>query len=234
MLLSRTTRKAKLALKGFIFDRINLQELVDVRRRHALEDSMGFRGQWDEHRRFQIAFLRSEGLKSSHNCLEIGCGPLTGGVPLIEYLQKNNYVGIDIRSSVLDLSWREVGLARLSEKNPRLICSASFGSEELGDEQFDFIMSFSVLYHLSVDILGSYFANVARRLKANGVCFAQVNTHLADSTWLEFPFVKRTVEEYCTVARAAGLQSRNLGPIEGLGFQLVGEERRNEMLAFAK
>src|ERR1700733_15598110 len=146
MLLSRPRRKAKLALKGLIFDKTNLQELVDVRRRQALEDSMGFRGQWDEHRRFQIDFLKSRGLDPSHKFLEIGCGPLTGGIPVIGYLNPNNYIGVDIRSSVLNLSWGEVGAAGLSAKNPRLICSSSFGSEELPDDQFDFVLSFSVLF----------------------------------------------------------------------------------------
>src|ERR1700678_2630550 len=105
MLLSRTRRNMKLAVKSLIFDGINLQELLDVRRRYALEDSMGFRGQWDEHRRFQIEFLRQQGLKPSQTLLEIGCGPLTGGIPIIRYLQPNNYVGVDIRSSVLNLAW---------------------------------------------------------------------------------------------------------------------------------
>jgi cyclopropane fatty-acyl-phospholipid synthase-like methyltransferase len=234
MLLSRTRRKAKLALKAFIFDKSNLQELLDVRRRHALEDSMGFRGQWDEHSRFQIAFLKEQGLDPSHKFLEIGCGPLTGGIPIIGYLHPNNYFGLDIRSSVLNLSWSEVGIAGLSAKNPRLICSSSFGSEELRDEQFDFVLSFSVLYHLSDELLRSYFFHVTNRLKPTGVCFAQVNTHLDGSTWLQFPFVKRTVTDYIEMASAAGLRTKSLGTIDNLGFRLPGEERLNEMLAFTR
>jgi SAM-dependent methyltransferase len=211
MLLSRSRRKAKLALKAFVFDKGNMQELVEERRRHALEDSMGFRGHWDEHRRFQLAFLREHGLVPSNSFLEIGCGPLTGGIPIIEYLNPNKYCGIDIRGSVLNLSWREVGIAGLSEKNPRLICSSSFGADELGDQRFDFVLSFSVLYHLSHELLPVYFAQVAKRLKPSGLCFANVNTQLDDSTWLQFPFVKRTVGDYGAVAGGAGLKMRSLG-----------------------
>jgi SAM-dependent methyltransferase len=232
MVLSRTRRRAKLAVKGFIFDAGHLQELVDFRRLRALESSMGFCGQWDEHRRFQIDFLRGRGLQPTHTLLEIGCGPLTGGMPIIAYLQPDHYCGVDIRSSVLDLAWKEVGIAGLSAKNPRLIRSASFGATELGDGRFDFVLSFSVLYHLSDALLAAYFLQVVRRLNHGGVCFAQVNTHLPDSTWLEFPFVKRTVGQYMEVAAAAGLSGRSLGPIEALGFRLSGEERLNEMLEF--
>jgi SAM-dependent methyltransferase len=232
MFLSRTRRKAKLAIKAVIFDKLNLQELVDERRRHALEDSMGFRGQWDEHRRFQLAFLIDQGLNPSHKLLEIGCGPLTGGVPIISYLGPDSYVGIDIRGSVLDLAWCEVGMAEISNKNPRLVCSSSFGAQELRDEQFDFVLSFSVLFHLSDDLLQPYFAQVARKLKPTGVCFAQINTHLGNSTWLQFPFLKRSASDCSALAEAGGLKSKSLGTIESLGFRLPGEERLNEMLAF--
>jgi cyclopropane fatty-acyl-phospholipid synthase-like methyltransferase len=234
MVLSRTRRRAKLALKGFIFDVGRLQELVDFRRIRALEDSMGFRGQWDEHRRFQIEFLRSRGLHPPHRLLEIGCGPLTGGIPIMAYLQPNHYCGIDIRPAVLDLAWQEVGIAGLSARNPRLIHSSSFGATELGDERFNFVLSFSVLFHLSDEMLAACFLQVARRLEQGGVCLAQVNTHLPDSTWLEFPFVKRTVAQYIEQAAAAGLQGRSLGTIEALGFGLPGEERLNEMLEFRR
>jgi SAM-dependent methyltransferase len=234
MLLSRTRHLAKLRVKAFVFDKGNFQELLDVRRRHKLEDSMGFRGQWDEHRRFQITFLKERGLEPQHDFLEIGCGPLTGGIPLIEYLEPGKYVGVDIRSSVLNVSWGEIGLAGLSEKNPRLICSSSFGDEELGERQFDFVFSFSVLYHLSDDILRDYFKNVSLRLKPGGSCIAQVNTHLTSSTWLEFPFLQRKVADYVTMAGKAGLSATSLGSIDELGFRLPGDERLNEMMLFQK
>lgn len=225
MLLARTRREAKLALKGLMFDKGNLQEVVDVRYRRTLEDSMGFPGQWDEHRRFQIAFLRDQGLDPSHKFLEIGCGPLTGGIPIVSYLQPNNYVGVDIRSSVLNLAWIELGMAGLSNKNPRLICSSSFGSDELRDEHFDFVFSFSVLFHLSNEILQEYFSQMAKRLKPTGICFAQVNTHLSNSAWLQFPFLRRDVADYSLLAHTAGLKTISLGAIEGLGFRLPSEER---------
>jgi hypothetical protein len=234
MLLSRTRRNAKLALKAFIFDKSNMQELLDVRRRHLLEDSMGFRGQLEEHRRFQIAFLKARGLDPSHSLLEIGCGPLTGGIPIIEYLLPGHYYGVDIRGSVLNLAWREVGLAGLSARNPRLICSDSFGANELGDQEFEFALSFSVLYHLNDSLLSAYFIQVAKRLRKEGTCFANVNTHLSDSTWLEFPFIRRGISEYAAVAASAGLGTKLLGKLENLGFRLKGEERLNEMLAFVR
>jgi hypothetical protein len=139
---------------------------------------------------------------------------------------------IDIRPSVLNLAWKEVGIAGLSAKNPRLIHSSSFGATKLADERFDFVLSFSALFHLSDELLAACFLQVAKRLNQGGVCFAQVNTHLPDSTWPEFPFVEGTIAQYIGQVSAAGLEGRLLGTIEALGFRLPGEERLNEMLEF--
>lgn len=232
-MLSRTRQWARLALKGAIFDRLNLRELVDQRRTDKLEDAMGFRGQLAEHRRFQIAFLQEQGLKPSHRLLEIGCGPLTAAIPIIQHLEPGNYMGIDIRSSVLNLAWQEVGIAQLSVKNPRLLHSTSFAANEpLG--QFDFVVSFSVLYHLSDDLLGSYFQQVASRLEPNGICLANVNVDLDSSTWLEFPFVKRSAEDYRSVSAGAGLHMRSLGTMRSLGLKSEWPDSNNEVLAFSR
>lgn len=104
--------------KDFIFDKAGLQEMLELREKYELEDAMGFRGQFDKHRRFQIALLEERGMVPASRSLEIGCGPLTGGIPFIEYLKRGNYAGVDVQSSVLNLGWREVGRAELSEKNP--------------------------------------------------------------------------------------------------------------------
>jgi cyclopropane fatty-acyl-phospholipid synthase-like methyltransferase len=232
MLLSQTRRKISYGLKLRIFEIGNFQRMLDERDKARLEDSMGFRGQFDEHRRFQIAMLKERGLLPAHQLLEIGCGPLTGGIPIIQYLEPNNYVGIDVRKSVLDMSWREVGKAGLSEKNPRLICSNDFGSTELVDRKFDIIFSFSVLYHLSNEILALYFAAVRERLKSGGQCLATVNTKHESNTWLEFPFLKRTIDDYRKLAAVYGLETTAFGEIKDLGFRLPSEERENQLLAF--
>jgi SAM-dependent methyltransferase len=232
MLLHRTRQRITYNLKQFIFDNAGFQEMLDLRDKSRIEDAMGFRGQFDEHRRFQITLLKKQGLVPCNQLLELGCGPLTVGIPVIEFLEPGNYVGVDVRSSVLDLSWKEVSKAGLAAKNPRLICSSSFGSEELGNQTFDFIFSFSVLFHLRDDVLESYFSEVRKRLKISGICLANVSTIGENDTWLEFPFLKRTLEHYREVAGKNGLEMVRLGEIADLGFCLSGQERRNQMLSF--
>jgi SAM-dependent methyltransferase len=208
--------------------------MVDLREKHELEDSMGFRGQWESHRQFQFDLLKKLGLNPSDSFLELGCGPLTAAIPVIGYLDVNRYVGVDIRDSVLNLSWREVGKAKLSAKNPRLICSSSFDDALSKDQTFDFVYSFSALYHLSDDILNSYFSTVSRRLSKGGKCIANVNDHIPTDNWLEFPFIKRTVDTYRDLAATHGLATKNLGKIENLGFTGEGAERLNPLLILSR
>lgn len=230
----RTRKKIAHDFKRVVFNAGNFQKMIDFEEQIQLEDSMGFRGQFDEHRRFQIEMLKSQGLKPNHKFLELGCGPLTAGVPVIGYLEPSGYVGIDIRTSVLNLAWREVAKAGLSAKNPRLICSSTFADDVLRDEKFDFIYSFSVLYHLSDEILERYFAAVAKRLAPNGVCLANINTTIANSKWLEFPFLQRSVETYGQIAARHQLQARSLGEIKDLGFRNPTEEKHNPLLKFTR
>ena len=233
--LSRTRQKIVHGVKGFVFDKANFRKMVDLREKHELEDSMGFRGQWESHRQFQFDLLKKLGLNPSDNFLELGCGPLTAAIPVIGYLDVNRYIGVDIRDSVLNMSWREVGKAKLSAKNPRLICSSSFGDDALSkDQTFDFVYSFSVLYHLSDDILNSYFAAVSQRLSKSGKCIANVNDYIPTDKWLEFPFIKRTVDTYRDLAATHGLATKNLGKIENLGFTGEGTERLNPLLIFSR
>lgn len=231
-MLKRTRALWKRRAQAWLFDASGMQGLLDEREHHALEDMMGFRGQWDEHRRFQIDELRKLGLQPDSSVLEIGCGPLTAGIPVIQYLDANGYVGVDVRANVLNLSWQQIGRATLSAKNPRLIRSDNFGADELGDRKFDYIWSFSVLYHLADDILDNLFLNVAKRLATDGRFVANVMTDVDDSRWLEFPFLRRTVETYGSVAAKHGLTMTNLGTIEERGFKLPGAERTNPLLEF--
>ena len=230
MFMSRTRQKIAFRVKEKIFKLVNFQQLVDENERKSLEMSMGFPGQFNEHRRFQMHFLRDHGLMPHHKLLEIGCGPLTAGLPAIDYLDAGNYIGIDVRSSVLNMSWNQIGKAGLSNKNPRLIHSTNFGDNVLEDLHFDFILSFSVLYHLSDELLDSCFKAVSQRLKPAGAYYVNVNTETPSDKWLEFPFIRRTVADYAALADRHGLRLKDLGTLSDHGFSLVGPEKLNRLL----
>ncbi len=153
------------------------------------------------------------------------------GLPLIEYLNAGNYTGIDVRPEVLNLSWQQIGKAGLSSKNPRLLISQSFGAQELPeDAQADMIWSFSVLFHLTDELVDACFGQIARRLSHDGAYYGNINPVQDESTWLQFPFNKRDVPYYCGVAERHGLKVTELGTLKSLGFTLDAMEKANILL----
>ena len=233
MLLARTRAKLAFKLKDAIFKAGGFQALLDEKELQLLTSHMGFRHQWTEHRRFQMERIMSEGLTPSSRVLEIGCGPLTLGISLIGFLDKANYAGLDIRPAVLDIAHGQLGKAGLAAKNPRLLFTETFGENELGDETFDFVWSFSVLYHLTDELLDAWFKQVARRMRENGLCIANINAEMPESTWLQFPFNRRDPAFYAGVAERHGLKMTELGTLESLGFRLTSGEKKNRLIRFA-
>lgn len=71
---------------------------------------------WEMKRRFQFDFLVCRGLVPDDHLLDLGCGTLRGGIPLIAYLDPGHYTGIDVRSEAIDegrlelARWREFPL----------------------------------------------------------------------------------------------------------------------------
>ena len=97
-------------------------------RRHA---KVGPLHLWKMKREFQIRFLKEVGLQPEHYLLDIGCGTLRGGLPIIEYLEKRHYYGIELRAYVLAEGRKELREANLEDKEPALIVSENPSSLDL-------------------------------------------------------------------------------------------------------
>ena len=87
---------------------------------------------WKKSRDFQIKFLKDMGLIPGDYLLDIGCGTLVGGVPIIHYLEKRHYYGIEKRPDVLEEARKELLASKLTHKMPVLL------SEDISSVNFDF------------------------------------------------------------------------------------------------
>jgi hypothetical protein len=85
---------------------------------------------WNEIGKLQFDFLRTHGLLRQHKLLDIGCGALRGGIHFINYLDPGNYYGLYLNSSLIEACRREVALAGLTHKNPRLAVGDSFDLQQ--------------------------------------------------------------------------------------------------------
>jgi hypothetical protein len=106
--------------------------------RHAL---VGPLEHWHTQRSFQIRFLRSRSLRPEHHLLDIGCGTLRGGVPLVRYLRTGHYCGIESRSEALEEGKLELQEEGLEAKQPLLLHTSNLTLPQ----QYDFPWAFAVL-----------------------------------------------------------------------------------------
>jgi SAM-dependent methyltransferase len=189
------------------------------------ETMAGSKKDYHPHRAFQIRFLLKHGLARNHKVLDIGCGNLRGGLPIIKYLSNGNYYGIDCRQVAID-----DGLAELKEKNlmkrtPRLYVNEDLKKVCL-NVQFDIIWAYRVLIHMTDDILDDCLDLVFRHLKEDGRFLCDVNIGDKEGgTWLEFPLIYRSVDFYTDRFCAAGLDLFCDTKSPGVHTNLVGTKR---------
>lgn len=182
--------------------------------RHAL---VGPGRLWLQKREFQFEFLRRAGLDPHHQLLDLGCGALRGGIPLIRYLEPGHYTGIESRADVLDEARKELAEAGLEGRCPDLRLSAQLSALEL-PRRFDFVWAFSVLIHMDDATLAEALDFVARHLAPSGAFYANVNLgQVPERRWQGFPVVSRPLEFYTAQAEEADLCPESLGSLRELG-----------------
>ncbi len=148
-------------------------------------------GDWDEVGQLQLDYLRAVGLERTDKLLDIGCGPLRGGVKFIDYLLADNYYGIDANIDYLragtEIELPQAGVARkLPEANIRL--DDRFGFSKYGVE-FDMAIAHGLFSELSLNDIRLCLYEAARVLGPHKRLFATI--HDAPSMSLPADRVKR-------------------------------------------
>lgn len=178
---------------------------------------------WKMKQEFQIAFLKDMGLNPNQTLLDIGCGTLRGGIPIIEYLDESSYFGIDVREENIQEGLKELQDEGLENKKPTVRSFDTFPDLELG-QKFNVMFAFSVLIHMADDISAACLKFVSENLDENGVFYANVNFgDREDGIWRGFPIVFRSMEFYSNMAKQNGLKIESIGTLKELGH-LSGSE----------
>ena len=165
--LVRRLRQAyrRVAFPGGYFRSITLSD--DEIHTHAYESYLyGSRDAWRGHGAFQLFFLKAMGLRPSHTLLDIGCGPLRGGIHVIAYLDRGHYCGIDVNESFIRAAEQRIRAEALSSKEPALRVIDDFAFEQVSG-QFDFALAFSVLNHCNAEQRWHFLSRVPDRLKTD-------------------------------------------------------------------
>lgn len=115
---------------------------------------------WDARGAFQLALLEHLGLERGDSLLDIGCGPIRGGVHLIRFLDAGGYTGIDFNASFIAAAQRLVADdPSLSARRPAIAVLPDFAFATLR-RTFDRLLCFSVLNHCDDSERTRFFAKV--------------------------------------------------------------------------
>lgn len=128
-------------------------------------------GLWDEMGELQLNFLKEAGLRPNHTFLDVGCGCLRAGRYLVDYLDTNNYYGIDVNATLIEQGYKEEFTdalrARLLPRN--LLATDRFNIDF--DQTFDFAIAQSVFTHIHLNNMKLCLHRVAKAMKPGGSFF---------------------------------------------------------------
>jgi Methyltransferase domain len=128
-------------------------------------------GLWSEIGQLQLQFLQQNGLLPDHKLLDVGCGALRCGIPIIEYLDPGNYYGLDLNASLIEAGRRELEQKGLTSKQPHLLVNDKFEFDRFGTT-FDFAIGQSVFTHLDMNLIVRCFIQARKSLKPDARFFA--------------------------------------------------------------
>lgn len=120
----------------------------------------------------QLEILKRLGCGPDHKVLEIGCGALIAGYPIIQYLNVGGYVGVDPNLWLVHDSLRVPEVSDVATRG-----QATFvGTEHFGDRSgpVDFCISHSVLSHAADAQLDEFLRAIFAALAPDGVAAASL------------------------------------------------------------
>jgi cyclopropane fatty-acyl-phospholipid synthase-like methyltransferase len=122
----------------------------------------------------QLELLKLEGCSPGSHVLEVGCGCLSAGAPVIRYLNRRRYVGIEPNRWLLDAALSDRRVRWLAAaKRPVFLERIDFDAGELG-RTFDYVLAHSILSHCAHRQLEEFIRNVARVLRPHGRILASI------------------------------------------------------------
>jgi len=212
----------------------------DALARGAHRDVIG--GEWDTGTNV-VEFFKSVGLEQDHKFLDVGCGCLRAGIPMIKYISAANYFGIDCNASLKKGGELEAQKEGLDPSTLNYMVDARFGFREFGQE-FDFAYAGSVFTHLPLNFIIRCLVYMSQVLRPDGVFYATYLDAMSDdwveptprkvgvveieghSYWDQDPF-HQTFDQYEWMASQAGLRVSEVPHPKGMTF-----EKRQRLLRF--
>ncbi len=127
----------------------------------------GLWGRFELFQEWQLKILKKHELQPHHHVLDIGCGILRLGMPLIEFLDADHYCGVDAVKEYVDLGKVYMDKVIKTSKGYQLLVDHQFSFYKFGCT-FDFAMAQSVFTHLSFSQIEQCLKELKRVMKPKG------------------------------------------------------------------
>ncbi|WP_146129539.1 tetratricopeptide repeat protein [Alteromonas alba] len=161
----------------------------------------------------QFRLLCTLGLRAHHRVLDLGCGSLRAGRFLINYLEPENYHGIEPNKWLIEDGIKEqVGDSLIAIKKPKFDYNSEFNTGVFG-AKFDFIIAQSIFSHTGNDLIPNALSNIYESLNDNGAAlltFIKGDKDFEGNGWIYPECVEFTVSKVFEFAKNAGFQVQEL------------------------
>lgn len=155
----------------------------------------------------ELELLRMNGCRPDSHVLEIGCGALAAGRPIMHFLNPGRYVGIEPNSWLIEAA--KQGLPDtprlIAEKQPIFLTNLEFDASETG-RKFDYVISHSILSHAAAHQYPQFLEAVQQTLAPGGIVLASIriaDEHNAESNFDEWQYPGVSFFAWETVHRIA-------------------------------
>lgn len=107
-------------------------------------------------------FLKTEGIKPEHICVEYGCGSLRAAQHFINYLNPSNFWGLDVTDKFYKVGKEMIGQKLLQKKLPhfRIINPATFA--EVNQSHPDYLFAVQVMIHIPPNEIEGFLSNILK------------------------------------------------------------------------
>jgi SAM-dependent methyltransferase len=129
----------------------------------------------------QLELLKMNGLQPHSRVLEIGCGCMVAGRPILAFLEPGCYAGIEPNRWLIDAVLKGLPDTHqlFERKRPIFVHRADFDASSVGTA-FDFIISHSVLSHAAHWQCPQFLRSVKKVLAPAGVAIASLRFYDED------------------------------------------------------
>ena len=161
---------------------------------------------------YHLAFMRENGLGEDMRVFDFGCGYGRTGIPLIRYLARDRYVGVDLSDRRIAMAQEWVKREYLEDKQPLFLVSTDNSLPYLKDETVDVVWTWSVFTHMPLDEIRQTLRAMRRVLTPNGIIYFHYVAYLdgeegkrePTATFKDFYWTKQTIDQ---VVQKCGFKS---------------------------